>query len=418
MDTFTTLYNRLLLRCPIVGPLFAQDLVKDAFKQFCERRAWSWRQKSGVIAPQSFLTPGTVSLTPGSAVVTGSGTSFTTALINSQFRAFPGNSPYPAQTILQVPSTTTLVLDSMWKGPASSGLPYQLFQALFILPADFQSFVSLVNSASALQLHTTMTQSILDRYDPQRTKYGPAYSCAFLDYFGSSSGSLGDTIPIVQAGPAPVFTTSGGFTYPFPLTYIVTITTGGAIGASQFTWRQAGGATSSTILTDTNLLDIENGVQIYFPDGTYILGDVFIANCSPATSTANPRYEFWPRPDASSVYPYLYKTKVPELSDESPNLPSAISHRGDVILELALMKCAEFPGLPSSTADGGVMKNPYYDLNLARRHQGKYEEMANQLEMNDEEMNMVDFTYTKLPFYPAPWLDGEYQQSHDIYPLI
>jgi len=150
---------------------------------------------------------------------------------------------------------------------------------------------------------------------------------------------------------------------------------------------------------------------VYFPAGTYILNDTFIVNCQPAASSNSYiRYELWPRPTPGvQIYPYIYITKLVELSDVQPNLPNQINSRGDVILEIALGKMAQYPGT-STTA------NPYFNLALSRQHQAKAEEIINQLEMLDNDLAQEDFQYTTPPYYPAPWADGSWMQRHAIYP--
>lgn len=411
LDTFITLYNRLLLRCPAVGPLFAQDLIQDSFKEFCQRRDWSWRQKSSALNPQTFSAAGTISISPGSATVTGSGTAFTSAMIGAQFRV--SGFGYPTYSIINVASSTSLTLDRPWIGPVMSGSGYQIFQCYFRMPADFDRFISLINPRDNFQLHTSVTQTILDRLDPQRAKTGgQSYAASFVDFTGSYVGEVGSILQVRGSGPSPIATTTLGYTYPSASTYVITITTGGVVGVAEFTWRQDNGSTSAAILTSSDPTDLSNGIQVYFPDGTYVQGDVFVIHCTPNTVASVPRYELWPRPINASnyVYPYLYLTSIPDLSDDSPALPPSIANRGDVILELALMKCAEWPG-----AEG--TKNPYYDLNLARRHQLKFEAMVNELELRDNDINQVNLVYTNLPFYPAPWTDPAWLQSHDVMPL-
>src|SRR5215831_546001 len=118
MDTFTTVWNRVQLRVPAAGPDLCQDVARDAFQQLAERRTWSWLTGMGSFSPPIIANPGTVSVAPGSAVVTGAGTSFTASLVGKQIRvgASAGFS-YPTYTVSQVPGATSLVMDRSWSDP-------------------------------------------------------------------------------------------------------------------------------------------------------------------------------------------------------------------------------------------------------------------------------------------------------------
>ena len=109
------------------------------------------------------------------------------------------------------------------------------------------------------------------------------------------------------------------------------------------------------------------------------------------------------------VYPYLYIAKWPALTDDQPVLPGLLARRGDVLLEMALTNCARFPGTDTTP-------NPYYDLNLARQHEIKAETLIYELEKKDDDLASKNMSYMNLPFYPAPWLDGSWLQSHAIFP--
>src|ERR1043166_7159237 len=71
---------------------------------------------------------------------------------------------------------------------------------------------------------------------------------------------------------------------------------GDASGTAVFTWKQDSGAANPGVLTSTTPIDLSNGVQVYFPVGTYTVGDVFIIQCKAQTVSGVPRYELWPRP--------------------------------------------------------------------------------------------------------------------------
>lgn len=422
MDNYTSLWNRLLLRAPGVGAALAQDLVLDAYHQFCERREWSWLTKTGCLYPNSFLTPGTVSVVSNSPYVTGVGTSFTTSLIGNQFRTGGGGvSNYPTYTVVAVVSTTLLVLDKPWTGPSAAGTNYMLFQCYFPMPADFKSFYSVVNTTNNYKLWTGVTQAELDLCDPQRIQFGPSWAAAFYDYSQSFAGSVGPVIQAYGIGAVPVSTTIYGYSYPISSVYQIVITAGSTPGDGTLTfqWRQdAGSWTTGVAVPNSNAISLSNGVSVYFPVGVYVAGNVFVIQCTALTTqqSSTPRYELWPRPvNAPYVYPYIYIANYPEVDDVHPTLPPYVGQRGDVILEMALAAAARFPGARDKS-DQGVNTTPYFDLKLSQLHAGRAETLIYELEKKDEDVAIKDMMLTNLPWAPAPWADGSWQQSH-AYPL-
>lgn len=414
MDNFTTLWNRLRARASAIDALLCQDIVKDSYAYFAHKRNWSWRRKAATIAPKAFSVVDTISVTGNSAVATSSLGAFTQDMVGAQLRI--SGVTFPLYTIVRYVSAFSVMMDRPWAGSNQTAVNYDVLQAYFTVPSDFQEFYSVVNPSENYRLWTNLTQSQLNIFDPQRTQYGSSYGVAYLDTFSDLSGQVDNVLRVrgSSASPAPIATSDqGGFQSPESLTYVVRVSTGGAVGTCAFEWfiAQYPDVTATVPVLDSNPIDLSNGVQLYFPAGTYVLNDTFVVNCTPApASIAYNRYEFWPRPTGGvRVYPYLYITKLQELSDVSPNLPNQINTRGDVILEIALSKAAMYPGTSTSA-------NPYFNMAVARAHAAKAEELINQLEMLDNDLAQEDFRYTTPPYYPAPWNDGSWQQRHAIYP--
>ena len=409
IDTFTTIWNRLLLRAPAVGPALAQDLVRDAFQQLAERRTWSWRRGTSAFYPHIFYNTGTADTVYNSPYITGNATAWDVSWVGAQFRGGAIPSAFPTYTILAVLSSTSILLDRPWDGGSTTALQYQIFQCYFPVPSDFQSFESLTNPTNSFKIWTNLTQSDLDRMDPQRVKEGVVYGAAFYDYTANYQGNIQDVLQVRGAGPSPVSTTSQGYSFPNASTYTVEITTSGAVGAAVFKWKQDDGAyTTGVAVVDSLPMDLSNGVQVYFPAGNYVSGDVFIINCTTEPVPSVPRYELWPRPiNAFYVLPYLYIKLLPALTDSQPQLPPFIAQRGDVLIEMALEKCAQFPGTATTP-------NPYFSMGLADRHGKKAFDLISELEKYDDNTGSQDLSYQTLPF-AGPFLDGSWQQSHAIY---
>jgi len=112
LDTYTSIAGKVLLRCPMAGPLLARDWVTNAFRQVAERRPWSWLVKQGQFVLPALYNTGTATLVQNSATVTGIATAWTTALIGRQFRL---TTTTPIYTITAVDAgLQTLTLDLPW----------------------------------------------------------------------------------------------------------------------------------------------------------------------------------------------------------------------------------------------------------------------------------------------------------------
>lgn len=413
-ENFTAVWNRLLLRAPGVGASLARDIVADSVLQFCERRDWSWMVKSSAIAPNAIYNTGVVTTVQNSPVVTGLGTTFTPDMAGRQFRA---TTVTPTYTIVQFVSATQLILDRPWAGTALTGSTYTIFDCYFTVPADFARFQSLLNPASNIRITTNITQIELDLWDRQRTRNGPVWVASHLDYGTVCSGEVRPAFQAYGSGAALVATTSYGFSYPADSLYTVRITTSGAPGgALDFAWRQDSGSwTTAVPVPDNSAIDLSNGVQVYFPTGSYVAGDVFIIDCRYGVTTSAPRYELWPRPIGYLMaYPFTYIRRLDRPSDESPVLPPILAARGDVLLEIALAKAAQYPG---ASMEDAKITTPYFSLQLAAQHNARAEAMIQELEMKDDEIAERMLSYQQqYGNAPIPFMDASYRQGYDPEP--
>lgn len=410
MDNFLTLSRRLLNRAPQVGIALAGQFINDSWHSLQAMRQWSWRRGNSTFAPPDLYNVGYASTNSSSGqptLITGVGTNWTPQMIGTQIRI--GGLLYPFYTISGWLSATQLVIDQPWAGNDVSNQSYTIQQLYFPVPDDFNYFLDncVVSVKDGYRLWTTLTQAELDMMDPQRTNFGQTYAVVFRDYSQISAGVVYPPLPLGTYAANP-FSMTTGYTYPTSATYLVQIQTGGATGTATFVWTRIGTSGLSFPLTTQDYAqDLSDGVQIYFPDATWTAGDSWIINAQPTPGTGGPRFELWPGPTYSAyLYPYQYIKKEYDLTEQQPQLPPFIANRGEILLEMALEKCAEFPG-------GDVdHPNPYYNLKQALYHAAKVEKMMVDLERNDEEVGVSNISYELYPLYPAPWNDSRWQQSH------
>ncbi len=410
-DDFISLSNRLLNRCPAVGIVLAQQLVNDAWRTLQAREEWTFRRRSFNICPPTLVQTGSVSTHVAAGnptLITGLNTNFTASMIGTQIRA--GGLNYPYYTIVSVLSATSLLIDQPWGGPDVTNVQYQIMLVYVPMPVDFGYLYACVDIKNACKLWQYTTQEELSIWDPQRASFGQPVALVFRDYLGSFGGTVGPVIPVTSpTDPAPVSTTSTGFTYPANATYIIQVVGGGISGTATFKWMRAGQtAFQPTQATSDQAIFLADGVYIYWPDVvTYVANDLFVINCVASMTPGVPRYEMWYPPTFSGyIYPTIYVAKESDLTVQNPALPPFIANRGEVLLELALEKCATYPGPDSEHS------NPYFDLRLARMHETKALDMLVDLSANDKNVGIYGLDYSTYPYSLGPWYDGAYEQRH------
>lgn len=409
MDDFTSLSNRLLSRCPAAGILLSQQLINDAWHELQSRREWSWRRRSGVFAPPNLYQTGTASSNVAAGtptLITGSGTTWTIDMVGRQIRV--GGLLNPYYTIVGWISATSLLIDSPWAGPDVTAQVYQIMQIYYSVPADFNYFYTVISPKDGYRLWTNVTENDLALLDPQRTNTGQTYAVVYKSPATNYSGIIGPAVAVLGSGAAPISTTTVGYTYVANATYIVQIVGGGASGTATFQWKRLGQtAFTGPVVTSEDPLDLMDGVQVYFPVGTYVANDLFMVAAQAQAVTGGILYELWPGPTNNLyLYPYTYICQESDLTAQAPQLPPTIAARGEIILDMALAACARYPGPDVNHP------NVYYSLKLAEMHDARAMRMMWDLERNDEEIGVSNITYQQYPYYPAPWLDASWQQSH------
>jgi hypothetical protein len=411
MDNFITLSNRVLNRCPAAGLALSQQFVNDAWRTLQARKEWSWRRRSNTFAPPNLYSTGfatTNSAAGNPTLVTGVGTTWTPQMIGTQIRI--GGLLYPFYTISGWLSATQIFIDQPWAGMDVTSEAYTIQQNYYPMPTDFGYFYAVVSVKDGYRLWTSLTQADLALMDPQRTNFGQTYAIAFRDYSPIYQGVIYPTTPLGAYASNPISTTTLGFSYPIAATYLIQISGSGLTGTATYVWTRIGQTAGfgAPVTTQTYPLDLSDGVQVYWPAGaTWTSGNSWIINAQPVATSGVPRYELWPAPTYSAyLYPYQYIAKEYDLTPQQPQLPPFIANRGEVLLEMALEKCAEFPG---ADADH---RNIYHDLRQAQYHANKVKDMLIDLERNDEEVAVNNIDYQMWPAYPAPWFTGQWQQTH------
>lgn len=407
LDTFKRISDQVRSHGPAADILLCRTWVNNSFRRIAERRHWSWLTKFGQFVSPGVTNSGTVNTTNGSPIVTGNGTTWTTALIGQQFRVGLNNIIY---TVQSVEGSTQLTLDAPFTYLSLTNVGYQIYQCYFTVPTDFFAFVTIIDPRLNWQLNLNSTQQDINQWDAQRASIGSTYAFVSRDYTTTYAGSVSQPVQILGTGTTPA--TTGAYQGPVNTVFTIQIVGSGVSGVATFQWKAGNGAFSPTLPTVSTSL--QQGVNVYFPAiGTYNAGDLFTIQCIAIPQVGLPRYEGWPHYQGPYSWPFLYISRAPDLEDPNVVLPRTI--RGDVLLKMALVELARWPGNPPDRP------NPYYNLAAADRHEARAERLIMELETKDDEIFESDLDYSYyigLPFAPFPWGDASWLQTHDVGPFV
>lgn len=168
------MYRSLRLWAPDLPIFLAKQLIRDRYRRVCERRPWGALRTEAEFILDVAKTDGTVTLTRGSATVTGSGTNFLAGDVGRQFQA--GNRA-PVYTITGVASTTSMTLDRVFGNTDDgAGLSYRILDAYVTCPADFKYFMVVMDPVQNWRLRHFVTQDDIMRLDPARTTAGTPWA--------------------------------------------------------------------------------------------------------------------------------------------------------------------------------------------------------------------------------------------------
>lgn len=173
-DTFASVWRAVRLHAGDPPPLLCQYWVKQAWRQLCARRGWSFLRAETQFLVDTQKT-GTASVVYGSSTVTGVTLVFAATDVNRQFRV-SGGSVY---TILTVDvGLNTCTLDRVYGATTSPTASCVILDAYVTCPADFARFIAVIDEVNGWPLNTTITEDQLNAWDPQRSQTDSAWAMA------------------------------------------------------------------------------------------------------------------------------------------------------------------------------------------------------------------------------------------------
>lgn len=191
------------------------DLPEEQVKRFINRAqrdaydAWNWSFLAGdgeLQIPASVST-GTITLTQNSQVVTADATAAAAWNALGMFipitqRALKLGTDLPYQ-ILAYDGVDTAYLDRVWPNATVAGSTYTMYRPYYAAPADFQRWISVIDTTDAWNLIPGKKKEWLDWIDPQRSTIGgPAQ---FVSFYKLQRAT---TVPAFGANtdPTPILT--------------------------------------------------------------------------------------------------------------------------------------------------------------------------------------------------------------------
>lgn len=394
-ETVATLVGRVRQR---VGMTPGYDLIVDWLNQaliddlvpYCE---WTWLRRESQFVFNRVYNTGTISIDRGNSYGTCSGSVLSQDMVGRQLRV---RNDTLIRTITRV-SGSVIEFYPTWFESSVSGSSFEIYNAFMAVPADFISFITIVDLQRSYQLNWWgYTIEDLNRVDPQRSHGGDMATVVVLrDYASDSIGIVG---PVVQARGAGNVPSSGG-TYSglSDSTIVIEMTS-----PTEFQWKKGNGSyTTASVDPEGVAQYLSEGVTISFDAGvSYSDGDVFTIQLRAGVSAGAARYEAWPHVRSEEVRPFLYRAKPVDLYDEGALIPHYI--KTGFLLEKALAACARWKN----------PENKYYDPKLSIIHDTRANDYLIMMEKEDQSREVTDVRYDS--WCNMPMVDSEYLAGRDV----
>lgn len=180
---------------PDIDPFLTGRIINNNYRKIVERRNWYGLMVRGQVTTPQMYNTGTASVTNGSNLVSGVGTNWTPTLQGQQFRIGFTN---PFQTVVQVTSPTTLLLDMPYGAQSLSSTGYQIAKVFATLGANIRYILDAVNQQQGWRMTVNVPQQTLNETDTWRTNVGWSY--AFSNREPTPDGQLQ-----IEIYPIPFF---------------------------------------------------------------------------------------------------------------------------------------------------------------------------------------------------------------------
>ncbi len=163
---FRDIKQNIQLDVPDIDIITIGIRVNKRYQQLLKFWQWSFLKGQRVLGTVAPYGTGTVDVTNGSTTVTGTGTTFTSAMAGRQLRVGNADAYYEISAFV---STTEITLKSSYAGVTASGQTFSLFQNVYSLASDVKELYT-INYNFRLR---EKDAEYLDRWDAARKSTGP-----------------------------------------------------------------------------------------------------------------------------------------------------------------------------------------------------------------------------------------------------
>jgi hypothetical protein len=208
--------------CPGVDPQLLNQWIVGAYHRILDYRNWKGLEVDTFLQTVAIYETGTVAVTLGSTAVTGTGTTWTTAMSGRRFRVEGASVWY---TFTRTGNTTG-TLDRAYEGDTDAEASYRIFQNVYSLPAGVK-LIQLLDNPSIGRPMDIETQATMSRISTGRVAYGEPQL-----YSPASDNSDTPPLKTVELYPIPIEAKG----YPLQYQTIPTDFSGSNTSASPLPW--------------------------------------------------------------------------------------------------------------------------------------------------------------------------------------
>lgn len=234
---------------------FLKRLCNLSVAHICGLWEWPFLWTTDWFQTTAEYATGTVDVTAGSATVTGTGTTFTAAMVGRKFRVSGDTASY---TIKTFSSTTSLILDQLYEGTTATGASYSIYKDEYLLRADVDTQKRIRQAENGVALFS-LSATEFDEWFPSPTGTGVPGLDVFLGRAVKSYSTGTVSIPAASrtlTGASTAWTSAEGISRGTKLKIGSLIYTVNTVDSdTQITLYEAASATVAALTTYTAILD-------------------------------------------------------------------------------------------------------------------------------------------------------------------
>lgn len=376
-ENFKQMIDNVLLDFPVYENARTKRTLNDHLRNLISRRPWSGLVKYGVLSVPADYNTGTVDLTLGSNVVTGTSTAWDVqTIVNTTL----STATTEAGIIDATPASMSGIAAGNWLLIDGGNADEEAVYVISVTATTFRARFTKTHSSAV-----TIKQSSLAGLQFRRTSNDPMFTV--IGVSSTTRMLLDKTWPLA---------TASGATYTIRAVYVSL------------------GQDIKQLLTMVNLTD---NYRFYVNVQKAHL-DMIDARRDAVQSThmitfhetdpaGVPLWELYPQPTTQKSFPYMYIRQWAPLVEDGDLLPNGI--RSDVLVKRAKAEAARWPG--HKKTEGGI----YYDPNLSKTLMSESELVdIETMKREDDSTNIMTllYGYNRIPPFGGGGID--YAQTHDV----